>query len=100
MRSLRPTKSGAVQAADGGKLYDMRLSGGLNGFGPFQSVDDFHLFLREGIGALPDSPEQPPEANELFHMHAVSQYATCFTHGDLNSRNILAMGDDIVGIVE
>ena len=97
MRSLRPTKPGAVQAVDGGKLYDMRLSGGLSGIGPFVSLDEFHAFLRDGIGS---SPDQVPEVNELVHRHEASRHGTCFAHGDLNSMNILAKGDDIVGVVD
>ena len=97
MRSLRPANEGSVQAVDGGKLYDVRLSGGVNGFGPFPSVRDFHLFLRDGIGS---SPEQHPEVNELVEKHTKAQFGIRFTHGDLNSMNILTKGDDIIGIVD
>jgi aminoglycoside phosphotransferase len=97
MRSLRPADEGGVQAVDGGKLYDVRLSGGVYGFGPFRSVQDFHSFLRDGIGS---SPGQHPEVNELVDKHTTAHYGISFTHGDLNSMNILTKGDDVVGIVD
>jgi hypothetical protein len=97
MRSLRPANEGSVQGVDGGKLYDVRLSGGVNGFGPFRSVQEFHSFLRDGISS---SPAQHPEVNELVDKHASAQYGICFTHGDLNSMNILSRGDDVVGVVD
>ncbi|PGH02261.1 hypothetical protein AJ80_08886 [Polytolypa hystricis UAMH7299] len=97
MRSLKPTHSVAVEGVDNGKLYDMRLSGGLEGFGPFSSVREFHLFLRDGITA---SPGQIPEVNELVEKHEKAQFSTCFTHGDLNSMNVLVKGDSIVGIID
>ena len=97
MRSLNPPNLGAVEGVDGGKLYDIRLSDGLKGFGPFNSVRDFHSFLRGGISA---SPEQIPEVNELVEKHEKVQFSTYFTHGDLNSMNILVNGDNVVGIID
>ena len=97
MRSLKPPYSGVVEGVDGGKVYDMRLSDGLKGFGPFNSIRDFHSFLRDGISA---SPEQFPEVNKLVEMHEKAHFSTCFTHGDLNSMNILVKGDNIVGIID
>lgn len=97
MRSLKPPRSGVVEGVDGGKLYDMRLQDGLKGFGPFDSIRDFHSFLRGGITAF---PEQISEVNELVKKHEVARFSTCFTHGDLNSMNILVKGDDIVGIID
>lgn len=97
MRSLRPPKEDCVQAADGGKLYDSRLLGGLAGFGPFNSIGEFHFFLRSGASS---SPEQFQEVNELVEMHNTTTYSTRFTHGDLSSMNILVRDDNIVGIVD
>lgn len=97
MRSIKPPKLGVVEGVDGGKLYDMRLSNGLQGFGPFNSVHEFHTFLRGGITA---SPGQIPEVNKLVEVHEKAQLSTRFTHGDLNSMNILVKGDNIVGIID
>jgi aminoglycoside phosphotransferase len=97
MRLLKPPNLGVVEGVEGGKLYDMRLQDGLKGFGPFDSVRDFHSFLRGRISA---SPEQIPEVNELVKKHEKAQFSTCFTHGDLNSMNVLVKGDNIVGIID
>ena len=97
MRSLQPGNGHSVQAVDRGRLYDVRLYGGVNGFGPFNSIREFHSFLRDGIES---SHGQLPEVNELVEKHETAQYNTRFTHGDLNSMNIIAKGDDIVGIVD
>lgn len=96
MRTLKPPTSG-VKGVNGSKLYDMRIPGGVHGFGPFDTVRDFHSFLTSGIQM---SPDQFPEVNELIMMHENSHFTTCFTHGDLNSANILVNGDDVVGIVD
>ncbi|EME79021.1 uncharacterized protein MYCFIDRAFT_34938 [Pseudocercospora fijiensis CIRAD86] len=97
MRSLRPAREVGVEGVDGGKLYDVRLSGGVNGVGPFKSIHDFHSFLRDGVEF---SQEQLPEVNELVERHTKARYDLRFTHGDLNSMNILVKEDDIVGIVD
>lgn len=97
MRSLRPTREVGVEGVDGGKLYDVRISGGVNGFGPFKSIYDFHFFLRDGVDI---SQEQQPDINELVERHTTARYDLRLTHGDLNSMNILVKGDDIVGIVD
>ncbi len=97
MRSLKPPNPGAVESVGGGKLYNGRLSDGIQGFGPFDSVHAFHFFLRNGIGA---SPTQIPAVNKLVEMHEKGHFSTRFTHGDLNSTNILVDGDSIVGFVD
>lgn len=97
MRLLKPPNLGVVEGIEGGKLYDMRLQDGLKGFGPFDSVRDFHSFLRGGISA---SPEQIPEVNEMVKKHEKAHFSTCFTHGDLDSMNVLVQGDNIVGIID
>ena len=97
MRALSPVSSGKVEGVDGGKVYDMRISGGVRGFGPFESVGDFHSFITDDFKA---SPTQFPEINELLAMYGGSKYTTCFTHGDLSCANILVKGDKVVGIVD
>ncbi|KAF2824557.1 hypothetical protein CC86DRAFT_421116 [Ophiobolus disseminans] len=97
MRSLKPPNPGVIEGVDGDKLYDMRLQDGLQGFGPFDSIRGFHSFPRGGIRA---SPDQIPEVNKLAEKHEKAQFSTRFTHGDLNSMNILVKGDSIVGIID
>jgi Phosphotransferase enzyme family len=96
MRILKPT-SGKVEGVNSSKLYDMRIPGGIHGFGPFDTIRDFHSFLTSGIKM---SPDQFPEVNELIMMYEDSQYTTRFTHGDLSSANILVERDKVVGIVD
>ncbi|KAL2051192.1 hypothetical protein ABVK25_008621 [Lepraria finkii] len=96
MRILKPT-SGKVEGVDGSKLYDMRIPGGVHGFGPFDTIRDFHSFLAGGTTV---SPDQFPEVNELITMYEDAEYTTRFTHGDLSSTNILVDGDKVAGIVD
>lgn len=96
MRALKQSTSG-VQGVDGSKLYDMRIPQGTRGFGPFDSIREFHSFLTDGVEI---SKDQFPEVNKLLMMQERSNYTTCFTHGDLNSANILVDGDKVVGIVD
>ncbi|KAF2814337.1 kinase-like protein [Mytilinidion resinicola] len=51
-------------------------------------------------GGISASPEQIPEVNELIKKQESSQSSTRFTHGDLNSMNVLVKGDDVVGIID
>lgn len=95
MRLLEPSHPGMIEDVDGDKLYDTRLSGRPGGFGPFTSIQNFHAFLRDGIGS---APGQIPEVNELVEKHDHYRFTTRFTHGDLNSMNIHVKGDDIVGV--
>ena len=96
MRILKPT-SGKVEGVDGSKVYDMRIPGGVRGFGPFDTIRNFHSFLTAGTTT---SPDQFPDVNELITMYEDAEYTTRFTHGDLSSTNILVDGDKVTGIVD
>ncbi|OMP83919.1 hypothetical protein BK809_0001302 [Diplodia seriata] len=91
-----PAPGPRVSNVDGGSLYDPRLPGPLR-FGPFDSVHDFHKHLHGGFG--PDASFDP-EVNELIRLHDQPWPPPVFTHGDLSSLNILARGDEIVGIID
>ncbi|KAI1928504.1 hypothetical protein LOZ65_001997 [Ophidiomyces ophidiicola] len=97
MRCLKPPAVGVVEGVNGSMLYDLRVSGDMKGYGPFDSVPSFHSFL---TNAVEQSTNQFPEINQLLAMYQTSQFTTCFTHGDLNSANILVDGDRIAGIVD
>jgi len=106
MRSIPPPADARVANVTGESLYDIRLPeenpGGWGRFGPFKSISDFHRYLRRGVEASPEqraNPEQRAEINELIKMHGET-WPICFTHGDLSSLNILARGDEVVGIVD
>ncbi|KAG6098809.1 hypothetical protein E4U30_007499 [Claviceps sp. LM220 group G6] len=68
-------------------IYDTRLPGQSH-WGLFPSISAFHRHLRNGI--VPEDIRDP----ERLWGNPV------FTHGDLSSLNILAKGDEVVGILD
>lgn len=60
-------------------------------------IQDFHRHLP---GILAAHPEHTTEISELGFQQDELQTPLVFTHGDLSSLNILASGDEIVGIVD
>jgi hypothetical protein len=82
MRALKPPTEGAVMFVTGGPLRDIARVG-LEPFGPFQSHDDFHQFLRA------NHPLAAFEmVDKMINSHR-QRYATKFTHGDFTPRNIM-----------
>ncbi|KAI1164012.1 hypothetical protein F5B18DRAFT_291716 [Nemania serpens] len=86
---------------NGGPIFDDRLSGSLLK-SRFRTIDDFHRELREhfdlekvNAASVPDDLLQ----FAAFHEKQTAAWST-LTHGDLSSLNILAKGDDVVGIVD
>lgn len=99
MRNIAPPAEARVASVTGGSLYDLRLPETPKGrglFGPFNTISEFHRYLRRGLEA---DPNQRAELNELVKMHEET-WPICFTHADLSSLNILAQGDKVVGIVD
>lgn len=98
MRRIVPPGPG-VANVDGGSLFDPRISVPTWRFGPFTCIQAFHEFLHDG---LRPSPTMPPAVNDLITQHDGPQWSLLptFTHGDLSSLNILAKGDEVVGIVD
>lgn len=94
MRKLS-TKSNAICSVSGGSLYDPRLPTTTERFGPFMGVQEFHDYLRNGIKA-----HKIEEVVTLIDLHGQQWESPIFTHGDLSSLNILARGDDVVGIID
>ncbi|KAJ4364957.1 hypothetical protein N0V83_008573 [Neocucurbitaria cava] len=97
MRRITPPEGIGVAHVDGGPLYDFRLPGTSNHFGPFRTIQDFHRHLRGGLEAHPD---HKPEISELIFKQDNVRSRPVFTHGDLSSLNVLASGDEVVGIVD
>ncbi|KFY29188.1 hypothetical protein V491_00148 [Pseudogymnoascus sp. VKM F-3775] len=95
MRRIAPPGL-AVGNVDGGILYDCRIHGPLR-FGPFENIQSFHKYLRGGMEAHVDHPS---DARELIAWHDGPWSVPFLTHGDLSSLNILARGDEVVGIVD
>ena len=99
MRNLEQPRPGVVEGLGGTKLFDPKMPAGCEGFGPFESIRDFHSFLRHGVS------ESSPEYQDIddlvdWQENEANQYNTCFTHGDLCSTNILVDGNKISGIVD
>jgi RIO-like serine/threonine protein kinase len=65
--------------------------------GPFQSVHDFHRYLR---GAFDEDSNHYPEVSKLIVLQDRVWPPPVFTHGDFNSLNIRVHGDMIVGIID
>ncbi|KAF1835332.1 kinase-like protein [Decorospora gaudefroyi] len=97
MRRILPPEGVGVANVDGGPLFDCRVPGPSNSFGPFNTIHDFHQYLR---GGLDGGPQHEPEFNKFVSQQDEAWPAPVFTHGDLSSLNILASGDRIVGIVD
>ena len=95
LRVLKPPIDGAVMSAIGGPLRDGSRVG-LETFGPFQSHDDFHQFLRGGDVGIPMESFQTMRGIEkVVHSHC-HHYATKFTHGDFAPRNIMVKRDGTI----
>jgi aminoglycoside phosphotransferase (APT) family kinase protein len=97
MRSILPPEGTGVAEVDRGPLFEYRLPGTTGHIGPFETVEDFHRYLR---GGQEDHPQHLPEVRELISRHAEYQSTIAFTHGDLSSLKILVSGDKLVGIID
>ncbi|RAL17363.1 kinase-like protein [Aspergillus homomorphus CBS 101889] len=96
MRQLKPPEGMGIASVDGGSLVDPRFRGAVRRVGPFSTIQDFHRHLREG---LEWDSRLDPEAQGLIKQHE-NNWPLVFTHGDLSSLNVLARGDQIVGIID
>lgn len=95
LRSLTQLETVGIANVDGGSLYDGRI--GFQRFGPFQTVQEFHRFLR---GGLAREPGYDIEVDQMMERQDGPWPPPIFTHGDLTSLNILVRGDKIVGVVD
>ena len=105
LRRLEPPNDAGVRSCVGGSLLDSRMPRPDHRFGPFETVQEFHSWLRAGLrtdgardggiseddwrgikamAAKQDGPWPPP----------------VFTHADVSPSNILVRGDDVVGIID
>ena len=96
LRALKPPIDGpAVMSVTGGPLRDIPRVG-LETFGPFQSHDDFHQFLRGGgVGIPMETFENMRGVEKAIDSHR-QHYATKFTHGDFAPRNIMVKRDGTI----
>jgi thiamine kinase-like enzyme len=96
MREIQPPEGMGVASVDGGSLYDCRVPGSSLRFGPFKTVQGFHRHLRRGMEF---DPTLDAEVRDLITQQNRS-WPLVFTHGDLSSLNIMARGDEIVGLID
>ncbi|KEZ41865.1 Homospermidine synthase (spermidine-specific) [Scedosporium apiospermum] len=104
LRKLPAPAGAGVQSCVGGSLRDCRIPHCRPRFGPFDTIQDFHLWLREGL-----RPEDHPvraandqEWEDIKEMVAKQDGpwpAPVFTHGDLNPFNIIVHEKRLVDII-
>lgn len=105
LRNIHPPEDIGVANVDGGPIYDSRLPR-KSLWGPFKTIHDFHRELRDQVeveahcGNAGDVGNVPQDLRELISFHKQSWPRSVFTHGDLSSLNILAHGDEVVGIID
>jgi hypothetical protein len=58
MRRLTPPADVGVATVDGGILYDPRLPGTSNCFGPFESISEFHKHLEEALKRIRNTSQR------------------------------------------
>ncbi|KAG8406145.1 hypothetical protein J3458_021472 [Metarhizium acridum] len=106
IRSLQPRPDAGVESCVGGSLFDSRMPRPDRRFGPFQTIQEFHLWLRGNL--RPSEIEKPKQAAEQDWKDVKDMAARqdgpwprpVFTHGDLNPCNIIVRGDKVVGIID
>lgn len=104
LRTLSPPPDMGIQSCVGGSLRDSRIPRARPRFGPFKTIQDFHLWLRDGL-----RPEEHPnqkededwrDIKEMVAKQDGSWPAPVFTHGDMNPSNIFVYGTKVVAIID
>ncbi|KAF2750087.1 kinase-like protein [Sporormia fimetaria CBS 119925] len=97
LRRIPPPDGVGVESVEGGPLYDPRHPRS-NWFGPFKNVLEFHRHLRSDFEA---PCENYPDIEEMISLQDSGAWEPLvFTHGDLNSFNVLVSNDEVVGIID
>lgn len=106
LRALKPPQGVVgVQSCVGGSLEDARIPHCRNRFGPFKTIQEFHLWLRKGLelSTIEEKQHVSQDWVDLKEM-AVRQDGEwpppVFTHGDLHPFNILVRDGKIVSIID
>ncbi|KAL4793602.1 hypothetical protein BDV19DRAFT_391028 [Aspergillus venezuelensis] len=104
LRPLNPAKGHGVSSCLGGSLRDSRILKSRPRFGPFGSINEFHLWLRDYL-----QPEKHSTWGDEREWEEIKRMATqqdkaysppVFTHGDLNPSNILVRDGKIAVIID
>ncbi|KFY56590.1 hypothetical protein V496_06686 [Pseudogymnoascus sp. VKM F-4515 (FW-2607)] len=104
LRALQPSPNTGVESCVRGSLFDSRIPRKESRFGPFKTIQEFHLYLRKNSN--PSEIKHMEIAQDLEDLKdmAVKQDGPwpppVFTHGDLNPFNILVRGEKVVGLID
>lgn len=94
LRDRQPSEKGVVGSLVPGSGYNHRL--GSQRFGPFQSVTEFHQFIRRA-----DILKERAQQISVTHFHSNARsYVTKLTHRDLSLENIMIQDGKIASIVD
>ncbi|KAG8667770.1 hypothetical protein FPOAC2_12969 [Fusarium poae] len=103
LRALPPPPGTGVQSCLGGSLRDSRIPRSRPRFGPFTTIQDFHLWLRDGLRPE-DYPNRVDDDWEAIKDMASNQDGPwpppLFTHGDLNPFNVIVRDGRVVSIID
>ncbi|EFR01046.1 serine/threonine protein kinase [Nannizzia gypsea CBS 118893] len=105
LRALEPPPGTGVHSFAGGSLYDSRIARCQPRLGPFKTIQNFHLWLRDGLEPSEDQPknlesDEWEDIKEMVKMQDGPWPEPVFTHGDMNPSNIIVQGDKVVGIID
>lgn len=105
LRALKPTDGSNVVSCVGGSVREARIPRALPRMGPFKSVQEFHLFLRDNLRPeeIQDKTVDKEDWQRIVEMAAKQDGPwpdTIFTHGDLSPFNILVRGDEVAAIID
>ncbi|KAL8297126.1 hypothetical protein RB600_002215 [Gaeumannomyces tritici] len=111
LRSIPPPPGMVgVQSCTGGSLHDCRIPRDYPRFGPFNSIREFHFWLRDGFDLANYPHRDAADADDedgmwrgLKDMVALQDGpwpAPVFTHGDLHAGNILVDRDRVSAIID
>jgi hypothetical protein len=103
LRSLPPPPSVGIESCVGGSLRHYLVSQLSLRFGPFKTIHEFHLWLREEF-----QPRVYPDREDDQDWQDIKQMVAkqdgpwpppVFTHGHLHLSNVMVCGDRVSGII-
>ena len=104
LRALSPPPDTGIESCGGGSLRDSRIPRSRPRFGPFRTIQDFHLWLREHLGPEEHANRQDDQDRKDIKEMVAKQDGLwpppVFIHGDLNPFNILVCGNRVVSIID
>jgi aminoglycoside phosphotransferase (APT) family kinase protein len=104
LHALTPPPGTGVESCVGGSLYDSRLPRGNPRFGPFKTIQEFHLWLRRDLEPehLKDRPKDQDwhDAMDMMRLQDGPWPVSKFAHGDLNPCNVIVREGKVVGIID